>query len=581
MVKRKDAARPAAGTKSAPSAPPPPTGSKSLKPANTPPRPSKMRILTLLVRIGSLAFALYVIWNRIDPNKNPSDLDLAKNRETYSPIVVNEGKRNAVLDAVKHAYKAYERDAFGFDDYHPISHRGGNMSPAGPVGYFLIDSLDTLLLAGLDDEYRKARDWVETLNFDLDDKYHTFEITIRVLGGLLSSYHLSGEQDQMLLDKAVDLADRLLPAFDTPSGLPLSFINLAKRLAIPDEDNRGLISVAEAGTLQLEFKYLSHLTGNRVYRDKVEKVMEVIRGQPTKDGLIPIFMSPESGGFIMSDVRLGSRGDSYFEYLSKQYFQTNRTEPVYRQMHEQAMRGIAKHLVKKSVTRDLVFTSELLPRRSPKTGELELVDTPKQDHLVCFLGATLLLGVTDGNTLPVPPDESTFTAAQREDWYLGKQLTKTCVDTYFASKTGLAPEIVNFFTHKNDAKRYGREWFINSRQPGPDTEPPIDARNILRPETAESLFVAYRVTGDPIYRDWGWSIFQAFEKHCRLPGGGYASIRDVDELPVKHEDRMETFWISETLKYFYLLFSDTSVVPLDRYTLNTEAHPLPNFTPRW
>lgn len=139
MVKRKDAARPAAGTKSASSAPPPPTGSKSLMPANTPPRPSKMRILTLLVRIGSLAFALYVIWNRIDPNKNPSDLDLAKNRETYSPIVVDEGKRNAVLDAVKvslawrivsaartghsfstpprqHAYKAYERDAFGFDE---------------------------------------------------------------------------------------------------------------------------------------------------------------------------------------------------------------------------------------------------------------------------------------------------------------------------------------------------------------------------------------------------------------------------------------------------------------------------------
>lgn len=101
MVKRKDVARPAAGTKSAPSAPPPPTGSKSLKPANTPPRPSKMRILTLLVRIGSLAFALYVIWNRIDPNKNPSDLDLAKNRETYSPITVDHIKRNAVLDAVK------------------------------------------------------------------------------------------------------------------------------------------------------------------------------------------------------------------------------------------------------------------------------------------------------------------------------------------------------------------------------------------------------------------------------------------------------------------------------------------------
>lgn len=109
------------------------------------------------------------------------------------------------------------------------------MSPAGPVGYFLIDSLDSLLLTGLTDEYRRARDWVENLDFDLDDKFHTFEvslghwtskkridirrprkqITIRVLGGLLSAYHYSGENDQMLLDKAVDLADRLLPAFET------------------------------------------------------------------------------------------------------------------------------------------------------------------------------------------------------------------------------------------------------------------------------------------------------------------------------------------------------------------------------
>lgn len=229
--------------------------------------------------------------------------------------------------------------------------------------------------------------------------------------------------------------------------------------------------------------------------------MEVIRAQPTKDGLVPIFMDPIRGNFIMSDVRLGSRGDSFYEYMSKQYFQTSKTEPVYREMHDGAMRGIARHLVKKSVTRDLIYTSELIPRRVPG-GELQLVDTPKQDHLVCFLGATLLLGVTDGNSLPVPPDESTFTDAQRDEWFLGQELTRTCVDTYFSTKTGLAPEIVNFFTHRNDANRYKREWFINSRQTGPNVDPPIDARNILRPETVESLFVAYRVTGDPIYREW-------------------------------------------------------------------------------
>jgi len=93
------------------------------------------------------------------------------------------------------------------------------MSPKGPIGYFLIDSLDTLWIAGLKEEYAKARNWIETeLDFSkLDDKYHTFEITIRVLGGLLSAFHLSGEQDSMLLQKAVDLADRLLPAFETVS----------------------------------------------------------------------------------------------------------------------------------------------------------------------------------------------------------------------------------------------------------------------------------------------------------------------------------------------------------------------------
>lgn len=62
-----------------------------------------------------------------------------------------------------------------------------------------------------------------------------------------------------------------------------------------------------------------------------------------------------------------------------------------------------------------------------------------------------------------------------------------------------------------------------------------------RPETIESLFLAYRLTGDDRYREYGWAIFQAIERHCRIPSGGYASVLDVDRLPVKHEDKMETF----------------------------------------
>lgn len=107
--------------------------------------------------------------------------------------------------------------------------------------------------------------------------------------------------------------------------------------------------------------------------------------------------------------------------------------------------------------------------------------------------------------------------------------------------------------------------------------------------------MAYRLTGNPVrfpsndftqlltavqvFREQAWSIFEAFNKHCRLSSGGYATIRDVDEVPAIHEDRMETFWISESLKYLYLIFSDENVVPLDKYVLSTEAHILPQFEP--
>lgn len=97
------------------------------------------------------------------------------------------------------------------------------------------------------------------------------QTTIRVLGGLLSTYHLSGE-DPLFLEKAKELADRMLPVFDTPSGLPLSMVNLGKKEGVSDVDNRGLVSTAEAATLQLEFKYLSLLTDEEIYWEKAEKV---------------------------------------------------------------------------------------------------------------------------------------------------------------------------------------------------------------------------------------------------------------------------------------------------------------------
>ncbi|KAK4048589.1 mannosyl-oligosaccharide alpha-1,2-mannosidase [Microbotryomycetes sp. JL221] len=502
-----------------------------------------VRQVRLVIRAFILITLLAMAWSKVFGKDKLSDQDKLKrsimeyNSGIDQKIEVNEPRRAAILEAFKHSYAAYERDAFGSDDYHPISHKGSNISTKGPIGYFVIDTLDSLLLLGLDDEFKRARGWVENLSFDLDDKFHHFE----------------------------------------PTGLPYSFVNLANRKGIPDPDNRGWTSVAEAGSLQLEMRYLTEITGNPIYWQKAEKVIDVLRKLKSKDGLVPIFVSPDSGEFVMSEIRLGSRGDSYYEYLLKQYLQTGRIDSVFKQLHTKAMDGIKRHLLKTSATGNLLYTSELHPRRGPKDGQLYFQDVPKQDHLVCFLGGLLLLGVTEGHWSH-PLNEALFNDVQTDDFFAGKGLIRGCMDTYLSTATGLAPEIVNWYLEEEAAKEAKRDWYINSRVKSSST-PPIDARNILRPELVESLFVAYRITGDRMYREWGWAIFQAFEKHCRLAEGGFASVLDVDEVPVRHEDRMETFWLSETLKYLYLLFSDGDVLPLDKYVFNTEAHPLPVFTP--
>jgi endoplasmic reticulum Man9GlcNAc2 1,2-alpha-mannosidase len=176
-------------------------------------------------------------------------------------------------DCILTALACPERDALGADEYHPMSHEGTNLTEAGGIGYTVVDSIDTMILMGLDAEASRARKWVEEkMTFERDGNFNTFETTIRVLGGLLSAYHLSGK-DQLYLDKAVDLADRLMVAFDgTPTGLPTSMVNLGKREAVPDRDNQGMVSTAEAATLQLEFRYLAELTGKEEYWERAENV---------------------------------------------------------------------------------------------------------------------------------------------------------------------------------------------------------------------------------------------------------------------------------------------------------------------
>ncbi|RHY02902.1 hypothetical protein DYB36_011278 [Aphanomyces astaci] len=201
--------------------------------------------------------------------------------------------------------------------------------------------------------------------------------------------------------------------------------------------------------------------------------------------------------------------------------------------------GIMDKLVGRTKKSGWVFLGEL-----EVNGDL----TPKMDHLVCFMPGMLALGYMHG----MPSSHLD----------LAKALGRTCFEMYNQMASNLAPEIAYFNTvdDSNDIQVHAS-----------------DAFNILRPETVESLMVLYRVTRDDTYREWGKVIFRAFEQHCRLPQGGYSSVNHVDSpAPNKFFRReMESFFMAETLKYFYLLFSDESVVPLDQFVFNTEAHPFP------
>ncbi|EME82479.1 glycoside hydrolase family 47 protein [Pseudocercospora fijiensis CIRAD86] len=486
--------------------------------------------------------------------------------------------REEVKEVFIDSWDAYAEHAWGHDRFHPLSKKGSQMSPKG-LGWIIVDSLDTLMLMNLTSRLADARRWVSrSLDYEQDQDVNTFETTIRMLGGLLSAHYLSKElpgmssaRDYVYLSKARDLADRLLGAYDSPSGIPFASIDLRSGKGIRSHSDGGSSSTAEATTLQMEMKYLANLTGVEAYWRRAENVMKVVDEQRAAAGLVPIFINADSGRFTTGEVRLGSRGDSYYEYLIKQYLHTSEQEPVYLDMWQESLHGIEQHLLVPTKNSKLLMVAEL---PQGVGGPL----SPKMDHLVCFLPGAIALGATNGLTEQAARKLPTWTAQKSKEMHLARELMKSCHAMYKVTKTGLAPEIVWF---NMDEQRTSSARIRKSRN-SPDEWrddfiiKPLDAHNLQRPESVESLFVMWRITGDSKYRQWGLEIFNAFRKHTAVElAGGYTSLENVNEIPPPRRDNMESFWLAETLKYLYLLFSPVDFLPLDRVVFNTEAHVLP------
>ncbi|PFH51964.1 glycoside hydrolase family 47 protein [Amanita thiersii Skay4041] len=468
-----------------------------------------------------------------------------------------------VREAFIHAYKGYRTYAWPSDELLPVS--GSSVNNFNGWGVTLFDALDTMWLMGLHDMFREA--------VGLVYKYAPFfETVIRCLGGLLSAYSLSGEP--ILLMRADDLGMKLLPAFNTESGLPMFAVN-----TVSGKTKQGwnpYVLWSEAFSNQLEYKLLAHYTGRSIYYNKTESVMQILYHANISDGLFPTHWDIKSGHPTNNHHTVGAYADSAHEYLLKQWLLTGRSEPNPRDLYLQSVNGILRNLTYITPRRKLLYVTDISNGKPSHTFE----------HLSCFLPGLLALGVY---TLP-------DMAAQDKELHMwaAKGLAYTCYITYADHATGLGPDEMKMSRwYPDDLEGSWLAqldiWEMQERPgaapPGLQESPPAtterDYHNLknsylLRPETIESFYILWRVTGEEKWRERGWEIFEAIEMHARTEYG-YASIAAVDSIPVYLKDDMPSFFLAETLKYFYLLFTDDDILPLTEWVLNTEAHPFPIF----
>ncbi|KAF9096404.1 hypothetical protein BGX23_011334 [Mortierella sp. AD031] len=461
--------------------------------------------------------------------------------ESETDRLERESRLKAVRDGFEHAWKGYRTHAWGHDEVMPVT--GGFRNTFNGWGATMIDSLDTLVIMGFNEEFDEALEWVKksfTMTRNPTSQVQFFETVIRYLGGFLSAYDLTGEK--VLLDKAEELGGYILNAFKNanfPNG----------RFAVQASANVPGYSfvLAEVGTIQLELSRLSMLTGNPIYDAKGQKIYEVLGSANSQlPGLLPTFIYDGEGrSYSNYKATIGGMVDSYYEYLLKEWILLDGKVPLFKKMFETSVDSIKKYMVMQpeNGSKDFVILGQV--NSASKSVE------PDMEHLVCFMSGSMAMGSKYFD--------------RPEDLVVARQLAQGCYLGYKHSASGLGPESMKF----NSAKQAGKfsiepDLFFNqflSRK-----------EYILRPETLESLWVLYRLTGEKKYQDQAWEIFQSLEKNCRTPIA-YTGLRNVNDLQ-SQDNRMESFFLAETMKYLYLMFSTPDVISLDDFVLNTEAHPI-------
>jgi hypothetical protein len=405
---------------------------------------------------------------------------------------------------------------------------------------------------------------------------NTFEYSLRILGGLLGAYSLSG--DARLFAAARNAADSILegPFQASPSILPRPFNVLAPSISSFNGctrlwDWKAAIqrfykatysmarnrftkehqtnSLAGFGSFGMEFSFISTITGDRKYRKISDGIFYHVQHYEN-NGIVPYSWNVLTGEPNTYAGSLGSGSDSFYEYLIK--------IPVLNRCHYDAGMEMYTYSCTDSDKDHLRLYEKMVKETlAPFHVKKQLVGVNqdvfpvdngnKYDHLLCFLPAMLSLGAS--TKYPTGSKHIQHDLDQR----LARQLLDGCATIYNGSKTNLSPDTGYFCSTK----------FVTH-----------DPSYYLRPEYVESLFVIYRITKDEKLQEMAWDLFQSLEKFCKISSGGYAVLKDVNDPTKGYIDDMPSYFLAETLKYLLLIFGPDDYVSLEDFVFTTEAHPL-------
>jgi mannosidase alpha-like ER degradation enhancer 2 len=375
-----------------------------------------------------------------------------------------------------HAWHGYKQYAWQHDELKPLSRKPRDWY-ATTFYMTAVDALDTMMLMGLNDEAASTREFLaKNLSFDRDVYVKNFEITIRLLGGLLSSYQLSG--DKRLLTLADDLGHRLLPAFNSPTGMPYVYVNL-KTGAVRDPNT----NPAEVGTLLIEFGTLSKLTGKPLYYEKAKRALVELYNRRSPIGLVGSQINVETGKWTDPTSHISGGIDSYYEYLLKcaRLFD----DPDCAHMWETSIAALNQYLA------DNARTGLWYGQVDMNTGK----------RVGTYFGAL----------------DAFFPAvlALSGDVDRARRLEDSCFKMW--TTFGVEPEVLNYLTMKVVSPGYA-----------------------LRPEIIESAYYLYFFTHDARYREMGRTFFDSLVRYCRTDVA-YAALANV-ETKKKRDDMESFFF---------------------------------------